>query len=409
MGGSSVGTPDIVNNGLARSTQEGKEGRHIRIAVVHSFYGSGQPSGENRAVESEVRALRRAGHEVALVAARTDDLERAPLYPVASAARVASGRGRSPMRAIEAFGPEVVQVHNLFPNFGTRWVDDVRVPLVATLHNFRPVCANGLLFRDGRTCTLCPDGDPWAGLRFACYRGSRAATLPLTLANRAGPARNPLLRRADRVVVLSNLAREIYTRAGLPASKLVVRANFLEDDLDPGPGEGAGEGGWLYVGRLSSEKGGLPLVEAWPPGHALTIVGDGPDRAAMADLARGKRVELLGNRPREEVIERMRAAVGLVFPSQCFESFPLVYAESMACGLPVLAWAPNIVAGLVREDATGRATDWAEDLAATLGAAEETFPALRRHCREVFEAQLSERSFVAGAEDLYGSLTRGAR
>lgn len=395
--------------GLSGRQRNEREGRPIRIAVVHSFYGSAQPSGENRAVESEVRALRRAGHAVALAAARTDELEGAPLYPVVSAARVATGLGRSPMDGIEAFAPDVVHVHNLFPNFGTRWVDHVRAPLVATLHNFRPVCANGLLFRDGRPCTLCPDGDPWAGLRFACYRGSRAATLPLTLANRAGPARHPLLRRADRVIVLSTLARDVYARAGLPPSKLVVRANFLEEALDPGAAEVPHPRGWLYVGRLSGEKGAAPLVAAWPPGHDLTIVGDGPDRDAVADLARGRRVELVGNRPREEVIERMRAAVGLVFPSQCFESFPLVYAEAMACGLPVLAWAPNVVAGLVEQGATGRATAWTDDLAATLSEAEATFPALRRNCRALFEAELSERSFVAGAEQLYGSLTASAR
>jgi hypothetical protein len=46
----------------------------VRIAMVHSFYSSSQPSGENTVVLNEVDALRRAGHEVALFAAHTDEL-----------------------------------------------------------------------------------------------------------------------------------------------------------------------------------------------------------------------------------------------------------------------------------------------------------------------------------------------
>src|SRR5262249_45510078 len=146
-------------------TGAGRE-RAIRIAIVHSFYSSRQPSGENGVVESEVAALRAAGHDVRLFAARTDDLERDRLYPGKAAARGASGRGASPLTAVERFGPDVVHVHNLFPNIARRWVAGLRRPLVTTLHNFRPLCVNGLLYRDGHVCTLCPDGQRWSGLRY---------------------------------------------------------------------------------------------------------------------------------------------------------------------------------------------------------------------------------------------------
>src|SRR2546428_742947 len=74
----------------------------IRVASVHSFYSSRVPSGENRAVESEVEALQRAGHDIRLFAARTDDFEGSPAYRATSALRVASGLGRSPLSDMEA-------------------------------------------------------------------------------------------------------------------------------------------------------------------------------------------------------------------------------------------------------------------------------------------------------------------
>jgi hypothetical protein len=101
-------------------TESGSD-RHLRIAVVHSYYSSRQPSGENVVVDLQIDALHRAGHEVELIARRTGDLEPARTYPVAAALRVASGRGASPRDRIAAFEPDVVHVHNLFPNWGRRW------------------------------------------------------------------------------------------------------------------------------------------------------------------------------------------------------------------------------------------------------------------------------------------------
>jgi glycosyltransferase involved in cell wall biosynthesis len=358
-------------------------------------------------VDSEVAALRAAGHDVRLLAARTDDLEGDRLYTVKAAARVATGLGSSPLAAIERFGPDVVHVHNLFPNLGRRWVRHVKVPVVATLHNFRPLCANGLLYRDGTVCVRCPDGQRWAGLRYACYRGSRVATLPLTLANLAGPARDPLLARADRVIVLSDLAAEVYARAGLPPERLMTWPNFLRADLDPGAGQPAADAeGFLSVGRFYPEKAVDRLAAAWPAdGPVLRVVGEGPEEDAIRAAAAGKPVEILGRVSRERVVELMRSSVGLVFPSAWYEGFPLVYAEAMAAGLPVLAWSPNVVSRWVAADDTGTATTWEEDLGATLGAAGATFPARRARCRAVFEERYSEPAYVARAEALYAELS----
>jgi glycosyltransferase involved in cell wall biosynthesis len=373
--------------------------------MIHSFYSAAQPSGENAVVESEVSALRRAGHEVALITERSNERIVSPLYPVAAALRVATGRGRSPLRRIEAFAPDVIHVHNLFPNFGRRWAMDLHSPLVATVHNYRPLCVSANLFRDGRVCTRCPDGDRFAGVRYGCYRGSRAASIPQAWANRRGLRGDPLLARADKVVVLSQLAAEVYARAGLEQARMVVSPNFVPDDLDPGPPlKDTSREGWLYVGRFSPDKGIVRLLEMWPAHRYLRVVGAGTEEREVARIARG-RVEVLGGRDRAEVLELMRSSVGLVFPSLWFEAFPVVYAEALAAGLPVLAWEPSVVARLVAEDRTGWVTGWGDDLDRTLTEAEERFPSLQKDCRRRFEQRYSEAAYLARAGELYGSLT----
>ena len=83
--------------------------------MVHSFDSSAQPGGENTVVLDEVDSLRHAGHEVALLAAHTDDLQSEVFYKFRAGMHVATGYGCNPARAIQDFSPFVVHVHNLFP------------------------------------------------------------------------------------------------------------------------------------------------------------------------------------------------------------------------------------------------------------------------------------------------------
>ena len=203
----------------------------LRIAVVHSYYSSRQPSGENVVVDLQVAALRRAGHDVRLISRSTDELEQSRTYPIRAGLRAATGLGDSPLSEIEDLRPDVVHVHNLFPNLGRRWIGKVCAPVVATLHNYRPLCPAGTLLRDGHTCTLCPDGGTARhAVVHACFKGSRAQTVPAAIGTRF--ADDPVLRRADRIVALSDAMRDTYERYGVPADRLVTVPNFVLHPAD---------------------------------------------------------------------------------------------------------------------------------------------------------------------------------
>jgi glycosyltransferase involved in cell wall biosynthesis len=366
-----------------------------RIAVIHSYYSSREPSGENLAVESEITALRRAGHDVAVIARRTDDLQSEVGYPVRSAFRVATGHGASGRRQLDDFRPDLVRVHNLFPNFGRRWLGRLDAPYVAILHNYRPLCANGYLFRSGELCTLCPDGRRWSGVRHGCFHGSALTTLPVAIGNRRGVDHDAVLRGASRVFALTEGQRDVYRRFGFDHPRFEVWPNFLPDDLDPGDaGDGRVEDSWLYVGRLSPEKGVLRLVREWPASAPpLVVMGAGPERAAVeAAAAERRNVEFAGRVDRGEVLDRMRQSIGLVLPSLWFEGLPLVYVEALAAGLPVLVIEPCAIAAEVERDGTGWSTDWAH-LASAVELAATTRSDVAPRCRMAFERAYTERIF----------------
>ncbi|MCX5060157.1 glycosyltransferase family 4 protein [Streptomyces sp. NBC_00201] len=378
----------------------------MKIAVVHSFYTAGKPSGENALVRDQVRALGAAGHTVELFAAHTDELARDPLYPLRAAARVASGRGNSPLARLREFAPDVVHVHNLFPNFGRSWVRHWVGPLVATLHNYRPMCAAATLYRAGAVCTSCPDGDPWAALRYGCYRGSRAATLPLAWAGRHGPARDPLLARADRIVVNSGLSERTYRRAGVPAERLMLVPNFVDaPQSDQTPGHDTGR--WLVAGRLSAEKGVLELLRQWPAHEPLDVVGGG-ELLADCKAAAPSSVRFLGQLDRAELCRRMASWRGLIFPSRWYEVQPCVQIEALAAGLPTLAFEGSSVADSVREHGTGLVTQWSKPLAPVVAEAATRFPSLRDHCRQVYADHFTERSWITRIARAYEEATRVA-
>ncbi len=381
-------------------------GGGIRVALVHSFYDDSSPSGENLVVENQLRALQNAGHDVELFEVRTSERQSEPLYRTRSAFRVASGFGRRPT-GISEFVPDIVHLHNLFPNFGRRWVKDLGIPVVATLHNYRPLCANGFLLRDDRVCTLCPDGAPMSSLRFACYRGSRLATAPLTAATWDGGERDPVLTAADRILVLSGSMAQIYERAGVSRDRLSVMPNFLSDELRPDRRTSVPvTDDWLFVGRLSPEKGILDLVRSWPSDRALKVVGDGPQRDAVQAASEGKPIEILGPLDRTRILGLMQRSIGLVFPSKWLEGAALVYIEALASGLPVLAWDPNVLAELVEEEGTGHAVTWTSDLGEALNHAASTFSGLREKCVAMFEADYSERAFIDRTERIYSEVAR---
>ncbi|MFC5061530.1 glycosyltransferase family 4 protein [Actinomycetospora atypica] len=386
----------------------------MRVALVHSYHHSDVPSGENVVVDAQVEALAAAGHEAVVVAQDNDTRSRRRTYPLEAAATVVTGIGPDPSEMLRRLAPDVVHVHNLFPNFGTRWLARWQGPLVATLHNFRPICPAGTLLRDGHHCTDCVVA-PMSAVRHRCFQHSRVASLPLALATRGGATRHPVVARADRLIAISDRAAAEYRAVGVEPRRLVVVPNAVPD-------EGLGEvrsavehevaPRWLFVGRLSAEKGARELLERWPAGLPIDLVGAGEigDELAAA-FAHRPEVRFLGAMPNTQVRALVGRYTGLVVPSLWAEAGPpLTYVEALASGVPVVAVAGNGAADDVAARGTGvvvgKGTDSSE-LAVALKDVQRDRARLSPHCRAVYEAHYSTGAWVQALLDVYREATHG--
>jgi glycosyltransferase involved in cell wall biosynthesis len=253
---------------------------------------------------------------------------------------------------------DVLHVQNFFP----LWSPSVfyaaarcGVPVVLTLRNYRLLCVNAYLFRDNHVCEDCLGrAIPWSGIRHACYRESRAGSAVLASMIGLHKLMGTWKSKVHTYVALTDFARDKYIAGGLPAEKIVVKPNFVHPAPLPGPGGG---GYALFAGRLNPEKGINTVLEAWKSAGKvlpLKLVGDGPcAEQVKAAVVASPAVEWLGRRSPEEVMELMRRAEFLVFPSEWYEGMPRTIIEAFAVGTPVIAANIGAAASMVSDGETG--------------------------------------------------------
>jgi glycosyltransferase involved in cell wall biosynthesis len=328
----------------------------MNILVSHEFYK--QPGGEDQCVATEIAMLRAHGHQVTEYFLRNEAIDSMSRLRVASRT-IWSGTAFRELRQIfRTHRPQIAHFHNTLPlispaAYYAARAENVRV--VQTLHNFRLVCPNALLFRGGRICEDCLDKSiPWPGILHKCYRDSRAASAAVAAMLTAHRALGTWSKAVDMYIALTDFSRRKLVEGGLPADKIAIKPNFVYPD--PGPGAGAG-GYAVFVGRLSAEKGVGVLLEAWRGLGGvlpLKIVGDGPMKAAVQEAAGADpNIQWLGSVPIETVYALIGEAAFLILPSEWYETFGRVAIEAFAKATPVIAAKLGAMAEIVGDGRTG--------------------------------------------------------
>ncbi len=255
----------------------------MRVLLVNAFHYL--RGGVERTYFDEARWLAAAGHQVAhlsthdarnlpsptahLFAPGADYGERVPATQEPSRwTRVLWSRpaAAAMRRVIEEFQPEVAHLHApsryLTPSV-LRPLEAARVPVVMTLHDFKPWCTNRIFFAHGAPCERCKGGHHVHALIEGCVQGSRAKSA-------AGMVEAYLHDALDayRAVRLW-IAPSVWVRdKAIEHQVTPARLRVLSHGLEPaGPEEAAIEmpGGpfALYAGRLSASRAMARCAARW--------------------------------------------------------------------------------------------------------------------------------------------------
>lgn len=315
----------------------------IKILIVHNFYSSKNPSGENDVVRYESQLLKRLGHEVMLYEVQSDIYSSANFFT--NFRRIFQillpySLSKSLSQVIKEFQPGVIHCHNLFPYIGTSVLkagNKNKIRVVQTIHNYRLGCIAGTYFRDNQICHKCTKNSVW-GVIFKCYRSSLLQSVVMTLQKLKF---RKDIHLADAIVCMSNYMSDWLAILGVDKAKLLVKMTPVETVSTTSPNRESKI--LIFVGRLSPEKGVETLIEAFlgsnliSKGYVLKIVGGGE----LADYFRGKygeisEVKFLGNVPQLSVDELIADSTVLCVPSMWFEGSPRVVSQAISLGVPVI-------------------------------------------------------------------------
>jgi glycosyltransferase involved in cell wall biosynthesis len=414
----------------------------MRIVQVHSRYRSAAPSGENRVADTEAAALAALGHEVFRFQFRSDDIEgwsrtrRATLPAKVIWSREAYQGLTAELRLRQ---PDVVHVHNTFPLLSASVLyacRDFGVPVVATIHNYKLSCASGDFFRAGAVCHDCAGRLPLPAVVHGCYRGSRAATVPVAMATAVH--RQAWRSMVSAYVFLTEAQRDLLAALRLDPGRTFVRSNLIPaGPVRPTPAlsdTGLSDTGperspmVVYAGRLDEAKGARLLMAAWdayldmateqppekgsagrPAGEQLRLViaGAGPLERELASWASGRAgVELVGQLDPAECAELVAGARAVLVPSAWEECFGLVTVEAMAAGTPPVAAGHGSLPELIADGVDG--VIFAPGDPAALGRVladverrPEYYEALGRQARESYEKRFDSQRNLDQLVDIY--------
>src|SRR5215467_4169576 len=166
-------------------------------------------------------------------------------------------------------------------------------------------------------------------------------------------------RRADTVIVPSQYLARGVRHWGVPATKINVIYNTVDLPLAISSAIPLSTRFTIVtVGRLVPWKQIDHLIEAIHDckDAGLVIVGDGPERERLENLACANqvthRVYFAGQRSKEETVALM-AACDLFVLNSSYEGFPHVVLEAMSVGLPVVATSVGGTPELVHDGQNG--------------------------------------------------------
>ena len=188
---------------------------------------------------------------------------------------------------------------------------------------------------------------------------------PLLRAEYARRRRRLQRSRATFIAVADHI-RDLMVARGYPEERVVVHHIGVDPArFEPAPLEARAER-ILFVGRLVKKKGvdhlirAMAAVERERPKAELVIVGDGPERSKLEQLAARTltRCSFAGLRTSSEVAEAMSSARALCAPgvtaaSGDTDGLPMVILEAQAAGLPVVAFGNGGVGKAITDGETG--------------------------------------------------------
>lgn len=372
----------------------------MKILQVHNIYIG--KTGEEAVVEEERNVLEKNGHEVIQFIKDNSELgaysklHRLKMYLSLHSSKVMAVE----LKALIALKkPDVCHVHNTFPLITPvvyRVCKSMGVPVVQTLHNYKMVCTNSLLFREGQVCENCLNKSLYNSIKYKCYRDSYLATAAQASVIQHHRNRGTWDHLIDKYICLTEFQRDkVVSGGGVPEAKTVIKPNFLSESQ----AEIVSEDFFLFVGRVNDSKGLQDLLYLFRRNTTsnFVVIGKSDDDKVLEGF---DNVNYIGEQDREVVLDHMRRCKAVIFPSKYYEGMPIVILEAFSHRKPVISRNTGAMTSMIADKVNGLKYRDEEALVEAIGLMESDPGLTEQLGNQAYEAYKEKYSEETGYQNL---------
>ncbi len=328
----------------------------MKIVLFHNYYQL--PGGEDCVVQAEQKLLQSHGHDVDLYAVKNKTLENFNFFKKFKSTLWNQDCYHLFLSYLKKEKPDIIHLHNDFPLASPAIIHAAHVagvPIIQTLHNYRQMCANGLLSRKGKACEECIGKNfGWPAIVHKCYRDGYLASFAGAMRNFVHYKKKTWTQLIHGFIAPTEFVKQKYVDSGIDPSHIIVKPHFVEK---PGTVSAKGGGFGLVIGRLTPEKGVDQILEIYDSDKTLPpikFVGRGPLKNHIEEMAsKDQRISFEPWADASVLAQLYDACDYVICAARVYETFGRVIAEAFSHGKPVVCPSGGAFEELVEDHLTG--------------------------------------------------------
>ena len=355
----------------------------LKVAIVNKFFFV--KGGQESLMIEEAKLLEKAGHEVAFFSMHhkknppykydkyfVDYAEYSNLgkeYSLSEKIQLAQNFIYNKQAAINFenfisdFKPDIIHCHGIAHQITLSILPVAKkynIPVAQTLHDCQVICPSySLLISSKSICkdVKCLNHKYYNCILNKCVKSSFTASFLSTMEMYFNYKLNNFTDCISKFVIPSTFLTDLVIKSGINQDRIVNIPNFI-NNIETKKPKFTNKGYFLYVGRLSFEKGLFTLLKAFKsiPEVNLVIVGAGPlekDLIKFKGKNRLKNVSFVGFKMDEELEEYFNNCKAVILPSECYENAPMTIIEAFSHAKPVISTNIGGIPEMVKDGING--------------------------------------------------------
>lgn len=207
------------------------------------------------------------------------------------------------------------------------------IPMVQTLHDYKPTCATYSLYNNGKVCERCGNGSKWNAIGQKCNRGSYLRSFASLAENYYAQFRGSIKSINHFITVCDFQRNKLLEYNALPAGSMTTIPNFIDTEYYSTP-ETQGDY-LLYFGRIEEYKGLYMLIKAMAPLKHLRLIlaGEGMIKNELQAYVIQQQlghITFLPYSQNQSLQDLIAGSLCTVLPSKVYELCPMSILESFA-------------------------------------------------------------------------------